>query len=72
MIPLWMFPIAIACGKPKAEFKVLGTARNEIDRQYLASAKAKKVIGWQPKYSLEEGLKETVLWYRNYFEDKGL
>ena len=64
--------IAIACGKPKAEFKVLGTARNEIDRQYLASAKAKKVIGWQPKYSLEEGLKETVLWYRNYFEDKGL
>ena len=63
--------IAAACGKPKAEFKILGTARNEIDRQYLASAKAKKVLGWKPKFGLEEGLRETVRWYKKYFEEKG-
>jgi len=27
--------------------------------------KAKKVLGWEPKISLEEGLNRTVSWYRN-------
>ena len=63
--------IAAACGKPKAAFSILGTTKNEIDRQYLASAKARKVLGWKPKYSLEDGLKETVQWYGKYFDKRG-
>ena len=36
----------------------------EIDKQYLSSKKIKKVLGWEPKFSLREGLKETLEWYR--------
>ncbi len=51
----------------KVEPKILGEAKNEIDRQYLDSKKAKKVLGWEAKYSLDEGLKETIEWYKKYF-----
>ena len=47
--------------------KILGVAKNEIDRQYLDSQKALRVLGWKPKYSLDQGLKETIEWYKRYF-----
>lgn len=47
--------------------KILGEAKNEIDRQYLDSAKAKKVLDWKAEYDLDSGLKETIEWYRSYF-----
>ncbi len=36
----------------------------EIRHQYLSSAKARAVLGWRPAYSLEQGLAETIEWYR--------
>lgn len=48
--------------------KVTGKATNEIDRQYLGTAKAKKVLNWHPKYSLEQGLKETIEWYKEHLD----
>lgn len=36
----------------------------EIDEQYLAAEKAKNVLGWTPKVDLDEGLKQTIDWYR--------
>ncbi len=33
-------------------------------RGYLSIQKIKKEIGWQPKYDLDRGLKETVEWFR--------
>ncbi len=59
--------IAKVMGKPNEKPQVLGQAKNEIDRQYLAIDKAKKFLGWTPKYSLEDGLKETVGWYKDFF-----
>ena len=50
------------CGS-KLEPEVLGTARNEIDKQYSSSEKAKKILGWEAKVKLEDGLKRTVEWY---------
>ena len=47
--------------------KILGQAKNEIDRQYLDSQKALRVLNWKPKYSLDNGLKETIEWYKGYF-----
>lgn len=49
------------------EPKILGEAKNEIDRQYLDSEKAKKILNWETKYSLDLGLKETIEWYKEYF-----
>ena len=50
------------------EPKILGEAKNEIDRQYLDSTKAKKILNWKAKYSLDEGLKETIAWHKDYFK----
>tara|TARA_Y100000310_G_C20613092_1_gene779084 strand:+ start:381 stop:1355 length:975 start_codon:yes stop_codon:yes gene_type:complete len=49
------------------EPKILGQAKNEIDRQYLDSSKAKKILNWEAKYDLDSGLKETIDWYKNHF-----
>jgi len=48
------------------------TAKGEIRNQFLSSAKARRVLGWKPVYSLEEGLGETVVWYQDYFRSQGL
>jgi CDP-glucose 4,6-dehydratase len=45
---------------------ILNEARHEIQKQYLSSARARRVLGWQPRYSLEEGLRRTMEWYRAY------
>jgi CDP-glucose 4,6-dehydratase len=45
---------------------VLAEAPNEIGHQYLSASKAREVLGWAPRYTLEEGLRETVAWYRRF------
>lgn len=34
-------------------------------RRSVSIQKAKKLIGFKPRYSLKKGLKETILWYKN-------
>lgn len=43
---------------------IRGTAQGEIRSQYLSSAKARRVLGWQPRFTLEAGLECTIPWYR--------
>lgn len=38
---------------------------NEIRLQYLSAAKARQILGWQPLFTLEEGLRQTINWYEN-------
>ena len=47
--------------------KGTGKIKGEIDRQYLSSEKAGKLLRWAPRYELEDGLKETFEWYKSYF-----
>ena len=35
------------------------------DLQYSTSGKKISVIGWKPKYNLDEGIKKTLIWYLN-------
>jgi CDP-glucose 4,6-dehydratase len=35
----------------------------EIQAQYLSSEKARRVLVWEPKFSVESGLKMTIDWY---------
>jgi CDP-glucose 4,6-dehydratase len=46
--------------------RILNSAQAEIKDQYLDSSKARRVLGWQPKVQLQEGLERTVAWYRNF------
>lgn len=47
---------------------VLNEVSNEIVHQYLSSEKARKILGWKPQYLLEDGIRETVLWYANFLK----
>jgi CDP-glucose 4,6-dehydratase len=45
---------------------VRNEASNEIRHQYLSAGKAKEVLGWEPVYTLDDGLGETIEWYRKF------
>ena len=47
---------------------ILNQVHGEIKDQYLSAQKAREVLAWTPKYSLDEALSETILWYREFFE----
>lgn len=42
-------------------------ASNEIEKQYLNAQRAREQLGWRPLFTLEEGLTETIHWYRQFF-----
>lgn len=52
------------------EPKILNVAKGEIQHQYLSARKAKSILGWKPKYTLEEGLTETIRWYQEFFKEQ--
>lgn len=43
---------------------VLNEASNEIPRQFLSAAKARRMLNWTPSFSFQEGLRTTIQWYR--------
>ena len=43
-----------------------GTPPGEITRQWVDSSKLRTASGWTPRVSLEEGLRRTIEWYREY------
>jgi NAD dependent epimerase/dehydratase len=36
--------------------------KSEVRRLLADNSKAKKILGWKPQYSLEEGLEQTIAW----------
>ncbi len=41
----------------------------EIQAQYVSFAKARRELQWEPRFSLEEGLRNTFQWYKSYFSE---
>ena len=59
------------CGMKK-RIKPVHVSRRpgEVDRLVASYEKAKRLLGWEPKYTLEKGLTEFIDWYRGYrFEE---
>jgi len=48
------------------QFDMRSDASNEISQQYLSAERAQRVLGWSPMFTLEEGLKRTIEWYREF------
>jgi len=40
---------------------------NEIRQQFLSAERARTELGWRAEFKLEEGLRRTIEWYREYF-----
>jgi CDP-glucose 4,6-dehydratase len=53
-------------GKTVLVPKVLNSVTREVPQQYLNCSKARRMLGWRPKYTLDEGLQETITWYREW------
>lgn len=60
------------CGKEKSlKANHVGPRIGEVKRLIADATQAKKLLGWEPKYDFETGLKEYVEWYRNFgLEDR--
>ena len=45
-----------------------GNPEGEIERQYVDSTRLRELTGWRPEFSLEDGLRRTLEWYRGHPE----
>jgi len=50
----------------RVEPQILGVAANEIDRQFLDSSLAHRVLGWYPRVDVDAGLERTITWYSQH------
>ncbi|HOR85789.1 MAG TPA: GDP-mannose 4,6-dehydratase [Bacillota bacterium] len=48
---------------------ILNQGSNEIKKQYLSTKKIRETLGWKPQYTIDEGLKLTIDWYREYLKN---
>jgi CDP-glucose 4,6-dehydratase len=46
--------------------EIRNEASNEIRKQYLNADKARRVLGWLPLFTLEDGLDKTIIWYKDF------
>lgn len=46
---------------------ILNEAAHEILRQYLDCSKARRLLNWEPRFGMEQGLRETIAWYREHY-----
>jgi CDP-glucose 4,6-dehydratase len=58
--------ILAALGRTELKPIILNEAQHEIPQQYLDCTKARDRLGWHPNCSFEEGLAETIDWYRSW------
>jgi CDP-glucose 4,6-dehydratase len=53
----------VVLGQASSGQILLGQARSDASAQYVSVDKASRILGWQPRTSLEEGLRKTIAWY---------
>lgn len=49
---------------------VQNIASAEIREQYLDAGKARSLLSWKPRYGMDEGLRRTIEWYREFLDEE--
>lgn len=49
---------------------ILNQSKHEIPVQSLNSSKAIKLLNWKPDFGFEDGVKRTVDWYREWYQNE--
>lgn len=52
----------------KLKPEIRNVVSNEIRNQYLNAGKAHRLLSWEPLFSIDEGLKLTIQWYKEFLE----
>jgi CDP-glucose 4,6-dehydratase len=60
--------ILAAAGREDLQPIILGQATNEIPEQHLSAAKARTFLDWEPVWTMDKALDETLAWYRAWLE----
>lgn len=55
--------------KSRLEPEIRNEANNEIHKQFLNADKARRLLGWSPLFTLEQGLKKTITWYEDFLAE---
>jgi len=56
--------IMTVCNRTDLEPEIRGARlSDEIDRQYLSSARAQAILGWTARVNLQDGLRQSADWY---------
>jgi len=58
----------LALMNSKLEPEVRSEATNEIRHQYLSAARARETLNWKPLFTLDEGLRRTIDWYKDFLK----
>ena len=58
----------ITQSKSKIELGALPYRPTEIWRMFADSTRARKTLGWAPRITLDQGLRQTVDWFREYLQ----
>lgn len=49
--------------------RILNAASGEIRDQYLSADKARRLLNWTPRFTLDDGLTRSIAWYSEYLHD---
>jgi len=55
--------------KSNLELDIRDEVTNEIRHQYLSAEKARRELNWKPMFTLDEGLQNTIEWYKDFFNE---
>jgi CDP-glucose 4,6-dehydratase len=55
--------------RPNLIPEIRNEVTHEIRRQFLDSSKARRILGWSPSFSLDDGLRRTVAWYKAFLDE---
>ena len=58
--------IAVSGRDAEPDIQGEGTPHGEIDRQFLDSRRIREELGWEPRWDVDDGLRETWTWYEEH------